>query len=1203
MAWRLLDVNSFCLVRLLRLALLCRKKKNDPSNTVRAVCFYCPRTITTTLLVFFLILLPLQLSFALVRREQLDNDTTALVPRIVGSGATSEADGATTGLQPDKSRERSSGASGDINNYIQTDESAKNVFIRSPFPRSRSKGAAEVKTKAEQTAKIGVFLDHEGSEGGGYRYDGTNDGGRTTTRREDQEANDHDQSSGPTSRTTLHLSRPSPTATTSPEVPSGKGGHEINTTPRPRGRRPDDGTGHHDVRQEDRSLTTTRNATATPSAATSRPISSSTSLHRTRPGQVTRVATSASQVDQQDLGALAGDARESASTASRQVYVDTKEVPIHIGPFGQITLQWRRDDSVDNAAIWSSKSCEGAGRFALGLACGRASLNVVDGDLGLTACAPDAEQSGDKGKYTVGRVASANDKDAMDFMFGAGVCVADAVKDGGKMTSPSSYRKTSQTALSVEMNCPTGTEVVGGGCYISSSSNCYLKETRPKVEGWKCQQICPSSIDTMTAVAICVRSDFGRYVFKEELTTSNPPGHPAGDDTSWWTRTVSCPRHTYIIGGGCAILPNNNDPDNFLAASYFVNVDSTSSSSTPGFKCTSKKVTWEDGTNNAYALCATPIATCSEWHDSTILATKLQCEAGQTYDVSKALTLCSAAGKTCTAADRPRCCKQVECVCDHGTPVALGHTSCPGDGQSRCTDCADGYHLNEDMVCVANQCICIHGHAVAAGAVACDQDGAERCTEDCNAGFELNPDSKACEKKTCTCPRGTGAEGEKCPAQGAHACKTCEDGYLLRNNDADIPICKKKCSSLGSSALSTGAASASVLSAASSFYHKEGRTSHMARTRGTARRPAASRPPSPTRLEVFERERDERRPDDVLQQAEQHDYILTLGPPPADDKAAAGGSVTPSAPTSASVSERRLRRVSPAIGHGNEGRYGFDADDVVEVGEDTSRSKNIPDTRISAASSLTTSTPTADGASSTSTATRVGDDDGADVDVDPAHSIHLTSTTPGVVAQTETTSNRSSGPSSLSRLASSSSNAMLTSAKTQTEADICVNRTAEQVKEEEESAGADETTLTGTQATQVLREYDEVNGPEADIPTCASHECVPEKDAITCCMLLCESLLPVVENYCSVDEELLLDQPCEPHRECTKEICCLLKPVVAGKSTSLNTADEGMASFAGVDTTNSIRLLLGVIALGVMGVYFYGDVVGGGGDGDGEPPP
>ena len=143
-------------------------------------------------------------------------------------------------------------------------------------------------------------------------------------------------------------------------------------------------------------------------------------------------------------------------------------------------------------------------------------------------------------------------------------------------------------------------------------------------------------------------------------------------------------------------------------------------------------------------------------------------------------------------------CQQNQCVCSNGNGTT--GTSCPVHGESRCTACSSGYHL-ENTTCEENVCTCAFG--TAARGTACPQHGASKCVAPCNQNFALSSatgtcecaagyrfGNQTCEANVCSCQYGTPASGAACTTHGANICVApCNANFVLLNN---VPPSVKK---------------------------------------------------------------------------------------------------------------------------------------------------------------------------------------------------------------------------------------------------------------------------------------------------------------------------------------------------------------------------------------------------------------------------
>ena len=165
-------------------------------------------------------------------------------------------------------------------------------------------------------------------------------------------------------------------------------------------------------------------------------------------------------------------------------------------------------------------------------------------------------------------------------------------------------------------------------------------------------------------------------------------------------------------------------------------------------------------------------------------------------------------------------CRKKECTCNRGTPAE--GINCPSHGNLKCTDCENGYHL-DNARCIKNECVCANG--IPATGTDCPYNGEPKCLtcnsyytliendtmctdfpcscpngkpavnqcsynnqpkcESCNTGFDLVSEGHEinykCREKVCNCPEGTAARGMMCPVHGEDLCTECEPGYHKEN--------------------------------------------------------------------------------------------------------------------------------------------------------------------------------------------------------------------------------------------------------------------------------------------------------------------------------------------------------------------------------------------------------------------------------------
>ena len=217
--------------------------------------------------------------------------------------------------------------------------------------------------------------------------------------------------------------------------------------------------------------------------------------------------------------------------------------------------------------------------------------------------------------------------------------------------------------------------------------------------------------------------------------------------------------------------------------------------------------------NKCFCLNGTPAANCDIDNQSNCL----KCNDG--YDLMSEISNDLPGFNT-------NSCRKKECTCKRGK-FAEG-IDCPSHGQLKCTDCENGYHL-ENEKCVKNKCVCSNGNPATGtecpyhgepkcvscnsyytlienGAMCidfhcscphgkpavnqCSYDSQPKC-ESCNPGFDLVPEGQIsrCRERMCFCPEGTAARGTMCPKHGEYLCTECQPGYHKENE-----ICvKNKC--------------------------------------------------------------------------------------------------------------------------------------------------------------------------------------------------------------------------------------------------------------------------------------------------------------------------------------------------------------------------------------------------------------------------
>ena len=121
------------------------------------------------------------------------------------------------------------------------------------------------------------------------------------------------------------------------------------------------------------------------------------------------------------------------------------------------------------------------------------------------------------------------------------------------------------------------------------------------------------------------------------------------------------------------------------------------------------------------------------------------------------------------------------CLCDRGN--SFEGTFCPTHGDTRCSDCIQGYYLTKLHKCFANVCTCGNGY-VDPVKISCPENGAEFC-QSCASGYHLV--DNICDRNICGCDNGQPVLS--CLKNGEKQCESCDSGYFLTNNKCELKQC------------------------------------------------------------------------------------------------------------------------------------------------------------------------------------------------------------------------------------------------------------------------------------------------------------------------------------------------------------------------------------------------------------------------------
>jgi len=144
-----------------------------------------------------------------------------------------------------------------------------------------------------------------------------------------------------------------------------------------------------------------------------------------------------------------------------------------------------------------------------------------------------------------------------------------------------------------------------------------------------------------------------------------------------------------------------------------------------------------------------------------------------------------------------------ECTCidSNGGTIGVPATGseCTVHNNNICTDCGDGYHLNDTThTCDINECTCMDTDETTIGVPATGSECTEWipplnniCTH-CGDGYHLN--ESTCDINECTCIDSNGdiigvpATGSECTVHNSNICASCNDGYHSVDNDCIVNV-------------------------------------------------------------------------------------------------------------------------------------------------------------------------------------------------------------------------------------------------------------------------------------------------------------------------------------------------------------------------------------------------------------------------------
>ena len=153
--------------------------------------------------------------------------------------------------------------------------------------------------------------------------------------------------------------------------------------------------------------------------------------------------------------------------------------------------------------------------------------------------------------------------------------------------------------------------------------------------------------------------------------------------------------------------------------------------------------------------------------------------------------------------DDSKLCELNQCTCVHG--IGAKGKKCPENGTEYCDgrkECETGYRLEQNMTwdkkrgelvidasfCTENECVCNQygkGAVGTSGDYVCENDGDQRCGS-CFPGFYVNVNKPEypCEIKVCVCDNGYPHTGSACEVHGSQGCFSCLPGFQLDSNES-----------------------------------------------------------------------------------------------------------------------------------------------------------------------------------------------------------------------------------------------------------------------------------------------------------------------------------------------------------------------------------------------------------------------------------